>query len=173
MSWFVVDVESDGPIPVDYSMVSFGAVLVEPGLTRTFFAQVRPLPGARWLPEALAVVGVSRAEHEGYEDPAPAMARFVAWVKQETRGKPTFASDNNGFDWQWMNWYLHHFAGENPFGYSSRRIADLWCGMARDVYSPWKHLRRTASDHNPVNDAKGNAEALLAMQEMGLGVRLD
>ena len=37
----------------------------------------------------------------------------------------------------------------------------------------WKSLhRRTAHDHNPVNDAKGNAEALVAMKELGLKIGL-
>ena len=33
----MVDVESDGPIPGDYSMISFGAIIVEPTLNRTFY----------------------------------------------------------------------------------------------------------------------------------------
>jgi hypothetical protein len=40
--------------------------------------------------------------------------------------------------------------------------------MVKDGYAPWKHLRRTPHDHDPVNDARGNAEALLAMIHMGL-----
>lgn len=33
----------------------------------------------------------------------------------------------------------------------------------------WKRLyRKTKHTHNPVDDAKGNAEALLAFKEMGL-----
>ena len=54
MSLYVVDVEADGPIPGKYSMVSFGAVLVEPGLGRTFYGRTRPISDA-FLPEALAV----------------------------------------------------------------------------------------------------------------------
>ena len=30
MSYIMVDIEADGPIPGDYSMVSFGAVVVSP-----------------------------------------------------------------------------------------------------------------------------------------------
>jgi hypothetical protein len=37
MSYIMVDIESDGPVPGDYSMVCFGAVVVEPGLERTFY----------------------------------------------------------------------------------------------------------------------------------------
>ena len=34
----VVDVEADGPIPGEYSMVCFGAVVVEPSLRKAFYA---------------------------------------------------------------------------------------------------------------------------------------
>jgi hypothetical protein len=60
--------------------------------------------------------------------------------------------------------------GENPFGYSGRRIGDMYCGMVKDSFAKWKHLRRTKHDHHPVNDAKGNAEAILAMRNMGLKI---
>ena len=43
MSYFMVDVESDGPIPGPYSMVSFGAVIVRPGLDLSFYGQVKPI----------------------------------------------------------------------------------------------------------------------------------
>lgn len=36
MSYVMVDTESDGDIPNLYSMVCFGAVIVEPSLTKTF-----------------------------------------------------------------------------------------------------------------------------------------
>ncbi|HUL58746.1 MAG TPA: exonuclease [Anaeromyxobacteraceae bacterium] len=167
MSLFVVDVEADGPIPGKYSMVSLGAVLVEPSLSRTFRGRTRPI-SELWLPEALAISGATREEHLGYEEPAPVMERFERWVEENTRGKPVFFSDNLAFDWQFVNWYLHTYRGRNPFGWSGRRIGDLYCGMVRDAYAGWKHLRRTPHDHDPVNDARGNAEALLAMIDMGL-----
>jgi hypothetical protein len=40
MSYFMVDVEADGPIPGRYSMISFGAIVVEPGLQRTFYRRL-------------------------------------------------------------------------------------------------------------------------------------
>lgn len=42
MQYFMVDVESDGPIPGDYSMISIGCVLVEEPLTKTFAADPSP-----------------------------------------------------------------------------------------------------------------------------------
>jgi hypothetical protein len=41
--------------------------------------------------------------------------------------------------------------------------------LVKDTRAKWKHLRKTIHDHNPVNDAKGNAEALLYFRdELGL-----
>jgi len=61
-------------------------------------------------------------------------------------------------------WYFHHFLNRNPFGYSSRRIGDLYCGLVSDTFAQWKHLRKTEHTHNPVDDAMGNAEVLLHMK---------
>ena len=167
MSLIAVDVESDGPVPPKYSMVSFGAVVVEPTLSRTFKGRVRPISDL-WLPEALAVSGVRRDEHRGYDEPAEVMEGFDRWIAESSKGKPVFVSDNLAFDWQFINYYFHAFLGRNPFGWSGRRIGDLYCGMVKDAFATWKHLRKTAHTHHPVDDAKGNAEALLAMAELGL-----
>ena len=61
MSYVMVDVEADGPIPGDYSMVCFGAVIVEPALERTFYATLAPI-SEKWVPEALQVSGFSRED---------------------------------------------------------------------------------------------------------------
>jgi len=165
----VVDVEADGPIPNKYSMVSFGAVIVEPGLTKTFYGKVRPI-SEEWIPEALKVSGISREEHLAFDDPKEVMEKFATWLKENVKGQPKLISDNNGFDAMWITYYFHYYLGHNPFGHSSRRIGDLYCGMKMDigVNNEWKKLRQTKHTHNPVDDAKGNAEAILKMKEMGL-----
>jgi hypothetical protein len=168
MSLYIVDVESDGAIPGDYSMVCFGAVKVEPNLPNTFYRTTKPISD-KYNPEALAISGFSREEHLTFNDPKQSMLDFAEWINQtNTNGRPIFMSDNNGYDWMFICWYFHHFTGSNPFGFSSRRIGDLYCGMKMSMRAGWKHLRGTTHDHNPVNDAKGNAEALLKMFDMGL-----
>jgi hypothetical protein len=164
MSWIMVDIESDGPIPGDYSMVCFGAVLVEPSLTKTFYGQLKPISD-KWIPEALAVSGFTREQAMAFPEPASVMSEFCDWLGKNSSGQPRFISDNNGFDWQFINWYFHHFLGANPFGHSSTNLGSLYKGAVRDVFKNFKHLRRTAHTHHPVDDAKGNAEALLTMKE--------
>jgi DNA polymerase III alpha subunit (gram-positive type) len=172
MSYIMVDVESDGPIPGDYSMICFGAVLVQPGLETTFYGQLKPV-SERWIPEALAVSGFTREEVLAFPEPAGVTRDFAAWLKEHSEGQPMFVSDNNGFDWQFINWYFHHFTGANPFGFSSTNLGSLYKGLVKDTFQNFKHLRRTKHTHHPVDDAKGNAEALLTMKhEMGLKLRL-
>lgn len=170
MSYIVVDVEADGEIPYKYSMVCFGAIIVEPSLSKTFYWKIEPI-SKEWKPEALAVSGFTRKEHESFDDPKKVMKEFAERIKENSVGKPIFISDNLAFDRQWINWYFHEFIWENPFGFSGRRIGDLYCGMKMNtkLNSERKRLyRRKKHDHNPVNDSKGNAEALLAFKELGL-----
>lgn len=178
MTWIVVDVESDGPCPGLYSMISLGAVVVEPGLERTFFATFRPISDD-WVPEALAVSGHSREECMAFPPPEEGVRAFGEWVvancgTRKSRGDVVpdarFISDNNGFDWQFVNWYFHRFLGDNPFGFSSERINSIYKGMRRSMFVNHKHLRKTKHTHHPVDDATGNAEALLAMKDMGLEI---
>ena len=172
MTYVMVDIEADGPIPGDYSMVCFGAVIVEPVLERTFYGKLAPI-SEKWVPEALAVSGFSREETLQFAAPARTMANFDAWLKTNAAGRPLFVADNNGFDWQFINWYFHHFLGSNPFGFSSMNLGSLYKGLVKDTFASFKHLRKTRHTHNPVDDALGNAEALLHMKEsMGLKIKL-
>jgi 3' exoribonuclease, RNase T-like len=172
MSYIVVDVEADGEIPYRNSMVCFGAVIVEPTLSKTFYGKTKPI-STIWKPDALAVSGFSREEHEQFDDPALVMQAFDEWIKTNSKGHPIFISDNPCFDWQWINYYFHTYLGKNPFGFSGRRIGDMYAGLVKDTYAKWKHLRQTTHTHHPVDDAKGNAEVLLHMRDnMGLNIKL-
>jgi hypothetical protein len=42
----------------------------------------------------------------------------------------------------------------------------------KDAFTNFKHLRQTNHTHHPVDDARGNAEALLQMKEDGLKISL-
>lgn len=172
MSYFMVDVEADGPIPGDYSMISFGAVLVDEALDRTFYGQMKPI-SEQFIPEALAVSGHSREETLQFQDPEETMRQFADWIQAESQGRPLFMSDNNGFDWMFICWYFHHFLGKNPFGYSSQNLGSMYKGLVKDTFQNFKHLRETKHTHHPVDDARGNAEALWKMKnELKLKISL-
>lgn len=156
----VVDVECNGPLIGTHSMTEFGLVIVEPGLKRTFHGKLKPISN-EYVPEALAVSGRTHEECMKFPEPEQVMKEAAIWLANNVQGKPIFWSDNNGFDASWMNWYFLKYNGQNPFGHSSRRIADLICGVELDLRFQWKGMRTVVHDHNPVNDAKGNAGVLL------------
>src|SRR5947209_3910907 len=120
MSFVVVDVEADGPIPAEYSMVCVGAVLFDDRLDKSFYGQTRPT-SERFVAEALAVSGFSREQHLSFDDPKAVMEEFAAWLEEQSKGRPVFVSDNVAFDWQFINYYFHRFLGRSPFGFSGRR----------------------------------------------------
>ena len=126
----MVDVESDGPNPGDYSMICFGAVIVEEILGRTFYARLRPISD-KWIPEALAVSGFTREQTMQFDLPLQGMQEFRRWLDANASGRLMFISDNNGYDWQFINWYFHHTISwaKIPLGIRQRiwdRFTKVW-----------------------------------------------
>ena len=173
MSYIVVDVEADGDLLGLNSMVCFGAVLIdkEGKLDQTFYGKTAPISDY-FDPEALAISGFSREEHLKFDNPLEVMTNFKLWIEEHSKGKPILLSDNNGFDASWINWYFIKYLGENPFGWSSRRIGDMFAGFMNNSHYKWKQHRITKHTHNPVDDAKGNAEALLWLKNKGFNIKL-
>jgi len=167
MSWFMIDIEADGPIPGDFSMIEIGAVLIENGLKKVFYGNLKPI-SSKWVPDALKVTGYTREQTLEFNDPLEIMDTFEDWLLENNKkSSPKFISDNNGFDWMFCCWYFHHFLGRNPFGHSSTNLGSLYKGIRGNMFDNFKHLRRTKHTHNPVDDSRGNAEALLRMVDNG------
>lgn len=156
--WIMCDVESNGPWVPEYSMIQIGAVVVEPGLNRTFRADLKPL-NDNYVEEALAVTGLTHEQTMKYPDPVVVMQDFRNWVK--TISKPMFISDNPCFDWKFVDYYFWKFTGSNPFGFTGRDLGALYKGCEKNMFVNFKHLRKTRHTHDPLDDCKGNAEALL------------
>jgi len=172
MSYYVIDVESDGPIPNMYSMVCFGAVKIIPDLrkTDTFYGQTAPISDS-YKSDALAISGFSRDEHKTFDDPFKVMTEFYEWIQKTNVGQAVFFSDNPAYDWQWINYYFHFYLGKNPFGWSARRIGDIFSGYEKTLFSDWKKYRITKHSHHPVDDAMSNAEAFLKLYEYGIKMK--
>ena len=169
-SLIVVDVESDGQLISTNSLVCFGAVFLNDKLDNTFYGQTAPI-SKNYDKEALAISGFTREEHERFPLPETTMKEFHTWLKQFKN--PVLISDNNGYDASWINYYLLRFVGSNPFGWSSRRIGDLFCGFFKDPYYSWKKHRNSIKyphNHNPLSDTLGNASALQYLNSQGLNL---
>lgn len=129
--YFSVDIETDGPIPGDFSMLSFGLAVAgrfdgarfdafDPA-KHTFYAELRPT-AEHWLPEALEVSGLNRdALARAGRDPADAMTEAARWVREQSGGdRPVMVGFPLVFDWMFAYWYFERFApGGSPFGFSA------------------------------------------------------
>lgn len=162
----MVDIESDGPCPSIHSMICFGAVLVTPSLQHTFYAQLKPISDI-YVPEALAISGFTREETLKFPEPRDAMQNFEIWLqKQVPDARPIFWADNNGYDFAFINYYFWRELNRNPFGWSSSNLGSFYKGLTKDLHAKFGKLKTTKHTHNPVDDAMGNAEALLKMFAM-------
>lgn len=154
MTLIVVDVEAAGTTPVTGTMTEFGAVEFK---TRKFFHGQTHLTTPH--PDNAAIPVISYQVRSLPE----VMFEFRDWIASVTWDKrPIFVSDNPAYDWMWIACAFDACGIQNPFGHSARRIGDFYAGLTRNFYTKqeWKKYRNTPHDHNPVNDAMGNVEAL-------------
>jgi len=116
------DIETDGPAPGLNSMISFAsaAYLGDKTLVATFSANLETLEGAGTDPDTMVWWESQplawQACHRNPQPPAIIMPQYVAWLKG-LPGKPVFVGYPAVFDFMFITYYLHRFAGESPFLY--------------------------------------------------------
>lgn len=161
-----VDVETAGPIPGEFSMLSIGACLVaDPSVT--FECQLKPI-NDNAVQAALDVTGLSLERlHETGQEPQAAMTSFGEWISASTADEstPVFVGFNAPFDWSFVNYYFHRFTGANPFGFTALDIKALWMGTTGCSWSDTRSSRIAEQlkpalhgDHDALHDALYQAE---------------
>jgi ribonuclease T len=160
-----VDIETAGPIPGEYSMLSLGACLVG-RRDEGFYAELKPL-NSNAVPDALKVTGFDLAElGRAGQRPEDVMSNLRAWVASVGAGtSPVFVGFNAGFDWSFVNWYFHRFLGENPFGFAPLDIKSYYMGLTGCSWAETKSSRIRAEyrpaipgNHQALADARVQAE---------------
>jgi len=100
------DVETDGPIPGPYSMLSIGSVVVSATgeLLETFSANLDPLPDAQTDPRTMAwwadQPAAWAAHRTGTRPAAVVMNEYARWVEgvaERYRSRPVFVNGNPNF----------------------------------------------------------------------------
>lgn len=166
-----VDVETAGPNPSRYSLLSIGACLVcDP--ERAFYVELQPV-NENITNEALAVSGLSLEELAAHGlPPAEAMSRFEAWVETEVPAgeQPIFVAFNAPFDWMFVSDYFHRFLGRNPFGHAALDLKAFYMGLTG---VPWeettmryvsaRYLDDQRLTHHALRDAQDQAELFRKM----------
>jgi len=166
-AYISVDVEASGPVPGKYSMLSVGACLVE-NPTKDFYCEIKPI-SPEFVEEALKVSGFSLEKLAAVgESPVRAMEKLSEWTASVSEGRePVLVGFNAGFDWSFVNYYMHVFVGRNVFGIAALDIKAYYMGKAALRWKDTKssklpqHLTPTrlqSEKHNALADAKYQAE---------------
>ncbi len=114
------DIETDGPCPGLNSMLSFATAVytADKQLLDTFSANLVTLPEAKPNPVTEAWWQTQpeawKACRKDLEKPEDVMPRYVKWIKS-LDCKPVFVAYPAGFDFTFVYYYMHRFAGESPF----------------------------------------------------------
>jgi ribonuclease T len=163
-----VDIESAGPIPEEYSMLSIGACVVgkEDEKEYNFYVELQPISDKCEI-EALEVTGFSIDHLKDHGTPIKeAMMKFSDWIiKVSDKKKPIFVGSPVVFDWSFVNYYFHKFIGNNPFGLSGLDLKSLWIGKTNSKWNATgiKDIKKVLGlehlvhSHNALEDAKEQA----------------
>ena len=175
-----VDVETAGPTPSDYAMVSIGACLVDDP-ARGFYKEMKPDREAV-VESALKVSGLDWQHlHEHGAEAGAAMREFAAWVRDVVppqTHRAVFVGFNAVFDWMFVSEYFVRYGIENPFGHGGLDIKSYYVGMMGSTWeqtsmrhlSP-KYLAGRPLSHNALGDARDQAELFRRISEDAAALR--
>jgi hypothetical protein len=134
------DVETDGPIPGENSMLSFASVAYDGAGKElaVFSANLDLLPGAKpdprtmaWWQDKPAAWAACRKDPVA---PRTAMERYVIWL-DKLPGEPVFVAYPLLFDMMFVYWYLIRFVGRSPFSHSGIDIKTMaWAALGLGHY---------------------------------------
>ena len=156
-----VDIETAGPTPSEYALLSIGACRVDdPDVS--FYVELQPTSRA-FTREALEISGLSleTLAHEGLP-PAEAMTNFEAWIHQVTDdgSSAVFVAFNAPFDWMFVNDYFHRYLSRNPFGHTALDIKAYFMGLSGSTWAETRmvEVRKTLGldgelSHHALEDA--------------------
>jgi hypothetical protein len=177
-AYFSADVETDGPIPGPYSILSFaivyaglfdGAKFERPeNYESVFYRELRPI-SENFQDEALRVNGLDRDRliREG-DSPQKAMTEATRWIRSMAKNaQPVLVAYPLSFDWSWLYWYFIQYSSEgSPFDYS--RCFDIKTALAVKARIPISRagrsrlhpslVSRRQHTHHAVDDAIEQAE---------------
>lgn len=177
-AYFSADVETDGPIPGPFSILSFaivyagsfdGDVFVRPAdYNRTFYRELKPISDQFQL-DALRVNGLDRDRLlVSGQNPEIALADAYRWIKNIAgKRKPVLVAYPLSFDWTWLYWYFTRFLKDgSPFDYS--RCFDIKTALAVKAHLPISSAGRSrlpvnlqskrVHTHHALDDAIEQAE---------------
>ena len=181
-----IDIETDGPIPGDNSMLALGAVAWKNvdgrwGECASFYQTLEPLDGAEQDPDTMTWWGDKpEAWAAATKDPQPpglVTFRFIKWLESQGE-KPFLVAWPVAFDIMWVRWYCYHFQAFNLHPYVSIDMRSVAMGIlgcradevVRKAPAEWAMTGHdSGEEHNHIaeDDAREQAIFFANMLEWG------
>lgn len=171
-----VDIEADGPIPGEYSMLSFGVVAYDwlGKEVGEFSANLELLEGAKVCPDTRAFWERNLEAYDitrtNLETPEKAMKDFASWLYDFDR-RLTLIGYPVTFDFMFIYWYLIKFTGASPFGFQGLDIKTLMADYLNCSYKETsksklpKHWFDRMHSHVAVEDAREQGQMFFKLLE--------
>lgn len=191
-----IDIETNGPCPGLNSMLAVGAVAYygRKAVGR-FYRKLYPLPYEDGAIENADTMIWWAGQPEAWEevnkdqrDVTMAVNEFGTWLKDiedNSSCKLIAAAWPAGFDFGFVNWYLHNYYGDNPLGFSCLDIRSYANGLFNtpgyyerisegDLYKFFNIDLSGLRQHVAVDDAERQGRLLMALieyaEKMGVNV---
>lgn len=182
MDYYSVDIETSGPVPGRYSLLSIGVTHVRREGARyavfeDHYLELKPLYPEVSEP-AMRVHGLDLAKLEATGHTAvlamQSLVEFVARTQKQPEDRPVFVAHNAPFDWMFVAHYLDHAGLPNPFGHSAIDTKALSMGVLGlswyetslkqlSLRLPEVSPRDEALIHHAGADARYQAEVFVAL----------
>jgi len=174
--YIIVDVETSGPTPEQYALLSIGACTISVP-RQTFYIELQP-DVEEELEEAMQINKFSLNDlRETGLPPREALTQFSNWiygVLPENR-KAVFTAFNAPFDWMFVNHYFYKYVGINPFGHKALDIKAYYMGVYGVSWSDTSHNKISAKlthnqelPHHALKDAVMEADLFEMILEESL-----
>ena len=169
------DIEADGPIPGEYSMLSFGSVALDSlgNSLGKFYKKIKPLQNAKQHPKTMEFWKKNQEAYKeataNQEDPEKAMPEYLRWlrdIKVRYNKELVFVGYPATFDFMFIYWYLIKFTGESPFSFSALDIKSYASAVIKKDFKQTN--KKSMPKHWFPKEIKHNHTALDDALEQGL-----
>jgi ribonuclease T len=156
-----VDVETSGPNPSDFALLSIGACTLNSPRDK-FYIELQPTT-TNSEPQSQAVHQLNlEVLAETGQPPENAMRSFADWLSETIPlgPQPLFLGFNAPFDWMFVCDYFHRYTNENPFGHAALDIKSFVMGLNHLEWqsTSMDKLTTIALRHNALEDACDQAD---------------
>lgn len=183
-TFFSIDIETDGPVPLKNSILSIAIVAFDGSGTEvdSWEVNLKSVEGGVRDSKTMTEFWDKNPEAWAYcnsdqEEVAPSMERMIKWVNQ-TGGdtKKVAVCFPSGFDFTWIYVYLMKFCEFSPFSFSSVDMKTYVSAVLKKPYrscgkNNWPARwfdKRLLHTHKAVDDAREQGLSFLKMRAENL-----